>query len=77
MLFSFFFEVEFLATVTTFKLLASLFHFDTFLVEYAEGQGSTPHSTPHGYLLVRLTSQPGDKFIWYNALPRISSQSKL
>jgi hypothetical protein len=34
MLFSFFFEVEFLATVTTFKLLASLFHFDTSLVEY-------------------------------------------
>jgi hypothetical protein len=27
-LFSFLFEIEFLATVTAFKLLASLFHFD-------------------------------------------------
>ncbi len=31
MLFSFFFEVEFLATKTTFKLLASLLHFDHLL----------------------------------------------
>jgi hypothetical protein len=47
MLFSFFFEVEFLATVTTFKLLASLFHIDHLLSRVLRKVYARSRQHPH------------------------------
>ena len=56
MLFSFFFEVEFLATVTAFKLLASLFHFDHLLIIGLTSQPGQGYLIV-GYALPRISRQ--------------------